>query len=85
MAQKLEEKERAKNQKKHSKKAQQDIYDFDKEFNTQAEVNFQPQMNDLLNINIVQEWNDESGVTWGLDAQGKYFYKNDGKWLAYQY
>ncbi len=34
-------------------------------------------------LKIVQEWNDENNTHWGMDADGKYYWKCGDEWIAY--
>lgn len=85
MVKKADEKQTQKEIKKQKKQQQKEFNEFENEFKTTKHLDhLDTQMNDILKINIVQEWSDQTGTVWGLDANGKYFYKQDGKWLAYQ-
>ncbi len=44
-----------------------------------SELNQNPQSS----INIVQEWTDENNTHWGIDVNGKYYWKSNDDWNPY--
>ncbi len=95
VVQKLEDKQNSKNAKKKSKENKNKIERIERELSREDrnqpnqtssiqpldEIQVQPVQQQIATM--TQEWTDESGVNWGIDQSGNYFYKQNGQWVAY--
>lgn len=92
VAAKLEAKQNSKNNKKQAKQNKDRIEKIEKTIRKEERTTqpnqttaIQPQQTQQLSLNtMAQEWTDDNGVNWGLDANGNYFYKQNEQWIAYQ-